>query len=55
MTENYSRSTKIREKLSIHETKILFIKIFRLRIYEDKNSPPNKITTSTNSGKTLPT
>jgi hypothetical protein len=56
MTENYSGNTKIREKSSMHmRHKILFCKIFRLRISEDKNSPLSKITTSANSGKTLPT
>jgi hypothetical protein len=52
MTENYSGSTKIREKSSMHKRhKILFCKIFRLRISEDKNSPLSKLQLQQNPEK----
>jgi hypothetical protein len=48
MTENYSRSTKIKEKTSMHKRhKFLFSEIFRLRNSEDKNQSSQQITTST--------
>jgi hypothetical protein len=48
MTENYSGSTKIREKTSMHKRhKFLFRKNFRLRNTENKNQSSQQITTST--------